>query len=1045
MIKLHIIFSKTLISFLFLIISSSLFAQVELMGWDFSGSTGFGTSPLPVTNSVNTITPTALTRGTGLATVNFSALSTYNQTYKTWGATGFRNSGTKAQAISDNTFFYFTITGNTTFSITSLNAFRLLVSKEADNDAAQDGPNRAIWQYKVGNGSYNDIGTASSLVLYSGYNDIPAVNLSGISALQNISSGTTITFRMLAYNSGDTHGAIFFVDKGVGDDLSISGITGPSISALTPPAAVCAGSSINPTAPTVSANGSAITAQGWQIENNAGNGNYKALTLPYTVASSDIGKNIRYYATNAFGTTYTSGVTISVNTPPTVANMSVPAALCAGGNINPSAPTVTANGSTVTITGWQIEMAPNTGTYNTMILPYTVSYADNGKKIRYYATNSCGTSYNNGVELVVNNSPTISAISAPAILCGAGIINLTTPTITTNGTTVTAQGWQIETAYASGIFSIITMPYSATLADNGKKIRYYATSSCETSYSSNQVSIIIGAPITTWTGATNNDWNTITNWTNGVPCSSTKVIIPDISGLNYPTITTTGVCYSIIFQPGAGVLGLQYLTYNKAYVSTTLQRSKWYTLTAPLKEMYAGDYAFSGSGSPFPVTQMRLFDEINPDSISKGGVSNTGTWSRGFSTPSVALTPGSGFAYYIDTKTYNYPGAITHVSSDFTVSFPRLNPDSSLVTSYFPYSTYSGMLLTPAWTVTKNPSFANRFAMEDGTGHLTNTSVTLKVGLNLVGNPLMTHLDFNALYASNSGTINNKVKFWNGTTFTTFMTGSQLSSDPSSSGGIIPPMQAFFVESTTVGPLNFNLTSHFVANNTVKLRSASTENGVLYIESNNETYKSSTAIALRNDAKNDFDDQDAFKLFTQIKHVPEVYTLAGNVPVDINQFEGLPYTVPLCLKTDSGMVSLKFVGAESFTDDVIIELINSKTGEVQDLKQNNNYAFKVTPTKDEGTLFVSFRSAGTTTANVLVANDKNIQIYASGENKVKVISTPNDLIKDVLIYDISGRIIEHIREANTTDFEIPVSNSNQIYLVQAFTQNNSRIEKVFIK
>jgi len=130
---------------------------------------------------------------------------------------------------------------------------------------------------------------------------------------------------------------------------------------------------------------------------------------------------------------------------------------------------------------------------------------------------------------------------------------------------------------------------------------------------------------TTWTGKTSTDWNTSSNWTARVPKSCTNVTIPDvsISGVAYPTISATGECNYITFEPGGAVLGLQNLTYNKAFVEIELQRNKWYTLTAPLKNMYSGDYYFSGGA---PVTYMRLFDTVNPDSASS--YTYTGTWTK---------------------------------------------------------------------------------------------------------------------------------------------------------------------------------------------------------------------------------------------------------------------------------------------------------------------------------------------------------------------------------------------------------------------------------
>ena len=555
--------------------------------------------------------------------------------------------------------------------------------------------------------------------------------------------------------------------------------------------------------------------------------------------------------------------------------------------------------------------------------------------------------------------------------------------------------------------------------------------------------------LSVWTGAEDNDWNNPNNWSNGTPCLATNLTIPDIStpGVNYPIITSAVTCNHIVFEPGGAVLGLENLTYNKAFIRTKLQRETWYTLTPPLKNMYAGDYAFTGS----PVTQMRLFDAINPDSISTGGVLRTGTWTRGFSSPDVALNPVSGFTYFVYEKTYNFPNPISYEPSDLETTFPRLNADSSLVTEYFPFSTYSGRPLSPAWTVSKDPILAYRFAAENASNQLVDISYPLNPGINLIGNPLMTHLDFNELYNNidNMGVISNKVKFWNGTTFTTYVAGMDLAMAVSSSDNtdnIIPPMQAFFVESPTGGTLHFDLDNDFVANNTMNLRGTSVNPCVLRIESDNGVYKSSTALARRENAKNYFDKADAFKLFTQVKNVPEVYTLEGDVALDINQFEEFPYTVPLCIKSDAlGTVSLKFSGVETFGDEVTLELINAKTGEVVDLREENNYRYQIDAEKDEGSLFLSFRKASVITDNKMIGLDHNIQIFDADNQKIRVVSAPNDPIKQVIVFNINGRIVHDYCVEKTSTVDIPVAQSKNIYLVQVLTENNTRIGKVLVK
>jgi uncharacterized protein (TIGR02145 family) len=64
--------------------------------------------------------------------------------------------------------------------------------------------------------------------------------------------------------------------------------------------------------------------------------------------------------------------------------------------------------------------------------PYTVQIADNGKKIRYFATNSCGTTYSNVVVVTVNPLPVIANIALN--ICGNSTFNYTPTTgVTGNG------------------------------------------------------------------------------------------------------------------------------------------------------------------------------------------------------------------------------------------------------------------------------------------------------------------------------------------------------------------------------------------------------------------------------------------------------------------------------------------------------------------------------------------------------------------------------------------------------------------------------------
>ncbi|WP_157578125.1 T9SS type A sorting domain-containing protein [Tenacibaculum ovolyticum] len=88
----------------------------------------------------------------------------------------------------------------------------------------------------------------------------------------------------------------------------------------------------------------------------------------------------------------------------------------------------------------------------------------------------------------------------------------------------------------------------------------------------------------TWTGATNNDWDTNTNWSNNiVPPNSTDVIIP--SGLvNYPT-KSSGFIFlkSLTFESGSSIL----LEGGSIFSDITYKRnltSNWHLIASPIKD-----------------------------------------------------------------------------------------------------------------------------------------------------------------------------------------------------------------------------------------------------------------------------------------------------------------------------------------------------------------------------------------------------------------------------------------------------------------------------
>jgi hypothetical protein len=218
-----------------------------------------------------------------------------------------------------------------------------------------------------------------------------------------------------------------------------------------------------------------------------------------------------------------------------------------------------------------------------------------------------------------------------------------------------------------------------------------------------------------------------------------------------------------------------------------------------------------------------------------------------------------------------------------------------------------------------------------------------------------------------------------------------------------------------------------------KLKSSVVEPNKLYIESDNGTAQSSTSVLLGASSTNNYESSDVKKLFSQMKEVPEIYTISGDKALDINEFSSYPYTVPVGINTTTkGNIKLKFTGTESF-EGVDVSLINTATGDVQDLKQNGEYTFNYDGTNGEGNLFVELRQATVTTSLLSSSQNNEIQVLTTG-NGIKVISTQDNLLKEVKVYDAAGKLVTSKRNIKNSSLEIELNPDSGVLMLRITTE-----------
>src|SRR5205814_8036598 len=172
----------------------------------------YGPSPFaPTTNAAN-LTIVGLTRGSGVGSTTGSGAQ------RGWGGNTW-TSTSSATAITANQFATFSISGNSGYKV-SYSA----ISK-FDYRHSSTGPTNGLLQYQIGTGAFTDIATFLYPSNTTAGGSLNAIDLSGISGLQNVSPGTNVTFRIVNWGGTSSAGSwyVFDVASNTAPDLVSQG------------------------------------------------------------------------------------------------------------------------------------------------------------------------------------------------------------------------------------------------------------------------------------------------------------------------------------------------------------------------------------------------------------------------------------------------------------------------------------------------------------------------------------------------------------------------------------------------------------------------------------------------------------------------------------------------------------------------------------------------------------------------------------------------------------------------------------------------------
>jgi hypothetical protein len=660
----------------------------------------------------------------------------------------------------------------------------------------------------------------------------------------------------------------------------------------------------------------------------------------------------------------------------------------------------------------------------------------------------------------------------------------------------------------------------------------------------------VWVPSLNTTSATDyNNWNNDKNWyitdkygnryaEAGIPMACTHVVIP-CDAMNYPILKAAadyGIgdnlpaddgflpqpkCNTITFKFGGEVAQLQHLQYLKAYVEMNLgtyrsdssfintanlintdgkynyypnfvARDRYYSMSAPLKDMYSGDFAFGGK----PNVYMKYADTIAVEAVRNDKYAELGQkWTNSINNYNIPLPAGFGFGYQVfsgDLKeTWPYQRNQKNLNSaSGIVKWPyfqdkayldSINPrhkyENGISTfTYFPVGTPNSPRSDSTNTIVRQFTaigsepggvpLANRFILENNMNVIPPDSVIAfrpeQVGHEiLVGNPFMSHLDFKQFYLENKNTIGTYYRIWLGTSNQYYSllvneadgnlsasTNPAIQGDSLGNDLLIAPMQSFFVPirsnpDPTENSITFNIASmsKVFPNKLTALRSSNanevSSREILKIKAANSRY-SAAAVIIHKPGEKTLG-EGVPKLFSPSGNIPEVY-LIQDYKKEIIEINETPQAIPLEIKTGvtGSALTLTFSGLENFSSKVILK--DTKTGESKMLSATDNvYSFMNYEGDQKNRFFLLFNDY---TGIEKPASDL-ISVFATN-NHIFANASSLDPLHSVQIYNSMGQLVEAVEQLSATAYESRYIGEKGVYIIQIKTKNNTSVTKKII-
>ena len=532
-------------------------------------------------------------------------------------------------------------------------------------------------------------------------------------------------------------------------------------------------------------------------------------------------------------------------------------------------------------------------------------------------------------------------------------------------------------------------------------------------------------------------------------------IVPEHTHSHYPMTINADPhhCNQIYFAPGAKIHHQHLLHYEKAFVDMQITAGKWNMMSAPLKKMVSGDMFIPHTGKyneegacliaepePFEVRAFQglrhrdaaylfyqhFYNQTVYSHYEDGGT--TSAANIGFeesNSLSQPLQAGGGYSLY---------GVGMVGKETLTIRLPK--PD----TEYY-YYTSTGVQSTNKTSVNRgenNESYRLAFDAPHDADHedqkmeiqLTNHTATDRF---LFGNPTMAYIDMKLFLETNSGVLNPVFHRIEGSVWTA---STELSMHEDR---YLAPMTSVLLETKeALTDIKVTLSvDHLTLNNTVDFFAEETENAprrLIASSPDNHTSELLTIYAFTpkgtartvlatNPAASDYFVQGEDALFvssgiennTSVKSPLNMYTVAEQVPMmaDVRQgISQIPLAILADTKAHADYMQLAFYYTSNWTRECY--LVDSHTG--QKIRIMNGLIISVEmPQNHEQRYYIEGpdeyigsndnQGGGVTTSTSTLTPMDKLSLNAFSVNSGELVVTASTLMREVKIYDMTGRLI----------------------------------------